>query len=225
MVYFGYSRQQATDYKVKEFCKLISEFALEYKTVRDRLLQQQEKRANHRERHKTRGKMIIESGRFGKIDNSEFLSLDTGSNNNSLTGYYNTLNPKDLVNGNHNKEEHNMMEALLKTPGNDARKPNSQFGSTSNLSSTSGGLPGLRGRSRQSISGASGTNGLGSSEKNLLNVGSLGKTFTTDTEEDETVDFLLKSTMAIPKGQPPKKRTKKYGERKSCKKKLNKLLR
>jgi hypothetical protein len=48
------------EYKVKEFCKLISEFALEYKTVRDRLLQQQEKRANHRERHKTRGKMITE---------------------------------------------------------------------------------------------------------------------------------------------------------------------
>ena len=48
------------EYKVKEFCKLISEFALEYKTVRDRLLQQQEKRANHRERHKTRGKMITD---------------------------------------------------------------------------------------------------------------------------------------------------------------------
>jgi hypothetical protein len=56
----GYSRAQATDYKVKEFCKLISEFALEYKTVRDRLLQQQEKRANHRERGKTRGKLITE---------------------------------------------------------------------------------------------------------------------------------------------------------------------
>lgn len=56
----GYSRNQAMEYKVKEFCKLISEFALEYKTVRDRLLQQQEKRANHRERHKTRGKMITD---------------------------------------------------------------------------------------------------------------------------------------------------------------------
>lgn len=43
---------------------------------------------------------------------------------------------------------------------------------------------------------------------------------TTDTEEDETVDFLLKSAMTVPKGQPPKKRTKKYGERKSCKQKI-----
>ena len=60
LIYLGYSRTQAVEYKVKEFCKLISEFALEYKTVRDRLLQQQEKRANHRERHKTRGKMITD---------------------------------------------------------------------------------------------------------------------------------------------------------------------
>ena len=60
LVYLGYSHSQAMEYKVKEFCKLISEFALEYKTVRDRLLQQQEKRANHRERHKTRGKMITD---------------------------------------------------------------------------------------------------------------------------------------------------------------------
>lgn len=43
------------------------------------------------------------------------------------------------------------------------------------------------------------------------------KTFTTDTEEDETMDILLKSVVSTPKGQPPKKRTKKYGERKSCK--------
>ena len=55
------------EYKVKEFCKLISEFALEYKTVRDRLLQQQEKRANHRERHKTRGKMITDVSSISKL--------------------------------------------------------------------------------------------------------------------------------------------------------------
>jgi len=74
LIYLGYSRLQAVEYKVKEFCKLISEFALEYKTVRDRLLQQQEKRANHRERHKTRGKMITEvSFFFSKIFSKIFI--------------------------------------------------------------------------------------------------------------------------------------------------------
>ena len=64
------------------------------------------------------------------------------------------------------------------------------------------------------------TNGTLGERTNSINVGH-GKTMTTDTEEDETVDFLLKSAMTVPKGQPPKKRTKKYGERKSCK--LNKI--
>jgi hypothetical protein len=117
-------------------------------------------------------------------------------------------------------DDQNMMEALLKQPasGNESGRKGvgSQYGSSTNLAGpASGGLPGLRGRTRQSVSGTSGTNGA--PEKNFLNVsGTPNKAFTTDTEEDETVDFLLKSTMAIPKGQPPKKRTKKYGERKSC---------
>ena len=47
----GYNRNQSSDYKVKDFCKLISEFALEYKTVRDRLLQQKEKRNSKTKPH------------------------------------------------------------------------------------------------------------------------------------------------------------------------------
>ncbi|RVE47409.1 hypothetical protein evm_007919 [Chilo suppressalis] len=47
--------------KPSDFLKVIAEFALEYRTTRERVLQQLEKRANHRERNKTRGKMIIDS--------------------------------------------------------------------------------------------------------------------------------------------------------------------
>lgn len=46
--------------KPNELCRIISEFALEYRTTRERVLQQLEKKANHRERNKTRGKMITE---------------------------------------------------------------------------------------------------------------------------------------------------------------------
>lgn len=38
----------------------VSEFALEYRTTRERVKEQLEKKANHRERNKTRGKMITE---------------------------------------------------------------------------------------------------------------------------------------------------------------------
>lgn len=51
-------RVQAT--KPNELFKIISEFALEYRTTRERVIQQLEKKASHRERNKTRGKMITE---------------------------------------------------------------------------------------------------------------------------------------------------------------------
>uniref|UniRef100_A0A673M7E9 FH1/FH2 domain-containing protein 1-like n=1 Tax=Sinocyclocheilus rhinocerous TaxID=307959 RepID=A0A673M7E9_9TELE len=48
------------DTKVTQFCKIISEFALEYRTTQERVLTQKRKRAVHRERTKTRGKLITE---------------------------------------------------------------------------------------------------------------------------------------------------------------------
>lgn len=51
-----------------EICRIISEFALEYRTTRERVHQQMEKKASHRERNKTRGKMIIDIGKFRSQD-------------------------------------------------------------------------------------------------------------------------------------------------------------
>lgn len=53
---------QVRETKPGAFCRIVSEFALEYRTTRDRVLQQMEKKANHRERSKTRGKMITQIG-------------------------------------------------------------------------------------------------------------------------------------------------------------------
>lgn len=50
--------------KPNEFCRILSEFALEYRTTRERVLQQIEKKANHRERNKTRGKLIVDVAKF-----------------------------------------------------------------------------------------------------------------------------------------------------------------
>lgn len=64
LLYLGYSPDSIRDVKVQSFCKTISEFALEYRTTREKVLQLREKKANQRERKKTRGKMIVESGNF-----------------------------------------------------------------------------------------------------------------------------------------------------------------
>uniref|UniRef100_A0A8C3EDH1 Formin homology 2 domain containing 1 n=1 Tax=Corvus moneduloides TaxID=1196302 RepID=A0A8C3EDH1_CORMO len=60
MLYLGYPVSAARDVKVTSICKLLREFALEYRTCWERVLQQQKKRAAHRERSKTRGRLITE---------------------------------------------------------------------------------------------------------------------------------------------------------------------
>uniref|UniRef100_A0A8D2NZN8 Formin homology 2 domain containing 1 n=1 Tax=Zosterops lateralis melanops TaxID=1220523 RepID=A0A8D2NZN8_ZOSLA len=67
LLYLGYPASAARDVKVTSICKLLREFALEYRTCRERVLQQQKKRAAHRERSKTRGRLITETEKFSGI--------------------------------------------------------------------------------------------------------------------------------------------------------------
>ncbi|XP_051791582.1 FH1/FH2 domain-containing protein 3-like isoform X2 [Erpetoichthys calabaricus] len=64
LLFMGHPPYAVREVNINKFCKTISEFALEYRTTRERVLQQKQKRANHRERNKTRGKMITDSGKF-----------------------------------------------------------------------------------------------------------------------------------------------------------------
>ena len=60
LVFLGMSSSAIKENKPNTLLKIISEFALEYRTTRERVKEQLEKKANHRERNKTRGKMITE---------------------------------------------------------------------------------------------------------------------------------------------------------------------
>ncbi|XP_061919090.1 FH1/FH2 domain-containing protein 3 isoform X1 [Entelurus aequoreus] len=65
LLFLGHPVYAVREVSIHRFSKILSEFALEYRTARERVLQQKQKRANHRERNKTRGKMITDSGKFG----------------------------------------------------------------------------------------------------------------------------------------------------------------
>ncbi|XP_057390671.1 FH1/FH2 domain-containing protein 1 isoform X4 [Balaenoptera acutorostrata] len=67
LLYLGYTAQAAREARVMQFCHTLREFALEYRTCRDRVLQQQQKRATYRERNKTRGRMITETEKFSGV--------------------------------------------------------------------------------------------------------------------------------------------------------------
>lgn len=62
LLYLGYTAPAAREVRIMQFCHTLREFALEYRTCRERVLQQQQKRATYRERNKTRGRMITEVG-------------------------------------------------------------------------------------------------------------------------------------------------------------------
>lgn len=74
LLYLGLQSSAANKTKVNEFCKIISEFSLEYRTTRERVIQMKKKRENLRERSKTRGKLITETESYSaatKVPSSE----------------------------------------------------------------------------------------------------------------------------------------------------------
>jgi len=61
LLFMGVPTYQARELKVSYFCRMISEFALEYRTTKEKVTQTREKKASQKERSKTRGKMITEN--------------------------------------------------------------------------------------------------------------------------------------------------------------------
>lgn len=60
LLFLGFNSSSVKEMKPNVVLKVLSEFALEYRTTRERVKEQIEKKVNHRERNKTRGKMITE---------------------------------------------------------------------------------------------------------------------------------------------------------------------
>jgi len=60
LLFMGVPTYQARELKVSYFCRMLSEFALEYRTTKEKVIQTREKKASQKERSKTRGKMITE---------------------------------------------------------------------------------------------------------------------------------------------------------------------
>ncbi|XP_013889296.1 FH1/FH2 domain-containing protein 3 [Austrofundulus limnaeus] len=102
LLFLGQPSSSVRDIKVTSFCRIISEFALEYRTTREQVLTIKRKRAVHRERTKTRGKMITETEKFSaavtRSDSPAHVSAAVGAEPDQV-------------------EEHKHMENLLVSDG------------------------------------------------------------------------------------------------------------
>ncbi|XP_041823073.1 FH1/FH2 domain-containing protein 3 isoform X5 [Melanotaenia boesemani] len=137
LLYLGHPAYSVREISVNRFSKIISEFALEYRTTRDRVLQQKQKRADHRERNKTRGKMIMDVN-TPSDDEEEREQCgrhgSSSSNNGAPGGSQESEQPQGLGHA-EDAAEHEHMKAVLRT-------------SLTGSDKESSGVPGLRTRTR-----------------------------------------------------------------------------
>ncbi|OBS69653.1 hypothetical protein A6R68_01806, partial [Neotoma lepida] len=104
LLFMGHPPYAIREVNINRFCRIISEFALEYRTTRERVLQQKQKRANHRERNKTRGKMITDTDDEDDIESGKF----SGSSPATPSQPQGLSYAEDAA-------EHENMKAVLKT--------------------------------------------------------------------------------------------------------------
>ncbi|XP_056254514.1 FH1/FH2 domain-containing protein 3 isoform X2 [Seriola aureovittata] len=135
LLFLGHPAYSVREISVHRFSKILSEFALEYRTTRDRVLQQKQKRADHRERNKTRGKMIIDvNAPSDDEEESECGRRGSSSNSSAPSGSQESEQPQGLGHA-EDAAEHEHMKAVLRT-------------SLSGGDKESSGVPGLRTRTR-----------------------------------------------------------------------------
>ncbi|CAN9503802.1 unnamed protein product [Ophioblennius macclurei] len=145
LLFLGHPAYSVREISVHRFSKILSEFALEYRTTRDRVLQQKQKRADHRERNKTRGKMIIDvntpSDDEEEREIAACISLSQsaryGSSGGSSSAPCDSQESEEPQGLGHAEDaaEHEHMKAVLRT-------------SLGGSDKEGGGVPGLRTRTR-----------------------------------------------------------------------------
>uniref|UniRef100_A0AAQ4QBZ2 Formin homology 2 domain containing 3b n=1 Tax=Gasterosteus aculeatus aculeatus TaxID=481459 RepID=A0AAQ4QBZ2_GASAC len=127
LLFLGHPIYAVREVSIHRFSKILSEFALEYRTTRERVLQQKQKRANHRERNKTRGKMITDSEDDDNSESGKFAGAPPESREIASQG----------IKYAEDAAEHESMKAVLK----------SSLQGGESVAST---VPGLRTRTRAS---------------------------------------------------------------------------
>ncbi|XP_005728939.1 FH1/FH2 domain-containing protein 3 isoform X6 [Pundamilia nyererei] len=133
LLFLGHPAYSVREISVHRFSKILSEFALEYRTTRERVLQQKQKRADHRERNKTRGKMIMDVNTPSDDEEErECGRSSAGSNNSAPSGGQEIEQPQGLEHA-EDAAEHEHMKAVLSLSGSDKE---------------GSGVPGLRTRTR-----------------------------------------------------------------------------
>ncbi|XP_054619996.1 FH1/FH2 domain-containing protein 3 isoform X7 [Dunckerocampus dactyliophorus] len=205
LLFLGHPAYSVREISVHRFSKILSEFALEYRTTRDRVLQQKQKRADHRERNKTRGKMIMDvNAPSDDEEESECVRYGSGS---APGGSQESEQPQGLGHA-EDAAEHEHMKAVLRT----------SIGSGGGDKEGSGVVPGLRTRTR-SRPGRGGQNSGASLRARTPAVEDAQ--VCGDDAADEIMERIVRSATQAPGSRPqPRERRRSRANRKSLRRTL-----
>ncbi|XP_026088091.1 FH1/FH2 domain-containing protein 3-like isoform X2 [Carassius auratus] len=192
LLFLGQPVYSVRDISVTRFSKLLSEFALEYRTTRERVLQQRQKRADHRERNKTRGKMITDiSTPTGRVCVSS-ISTAPAVGPHTETHTLGLCQAEDAA-------EHEQMKAVLKSSQQRDRERDST------------GITGLRTRTRTRASRGRSAWAAGTEESQCV----------TDDAADEIMERIVRSATQSPRERAqPRERRRSRANRKSLRRTL-----
>ncbi|KAL1254806.1 hypothetical protein QQF64_012867 [Cirrhinus molitorella] len=205
LLFLGHPAYSVREISVTRFSKLISEFALEYRTTRDRVLQQKQKRADHRERNKTRGKMITDiNTQTDDEEDSEAGRVCVSSSGSSISTVptigpqtQTQLQPQGLCHA-EDAAEHEQMKAVLK-------------GSLQRADSDSAGVTGLRTRTRTRASRGRSAWAAANEESQCA----------ADDGADEIMERIVRSATQSPRERAqPRERRRSRANRKSLRRTL-----
>ncbi|XP_051520028.1 FH1/FH2 domain-containing protein 3 isoform X4 [Myxocyprinus asiaticus] len=197
LLFLGHPAYSVREISVNRFSKIISEFALEYRTTRDRVLQQKQKRADHRERNKTRGKMITDiNQQTDEEEDSEAGQL--GGVSSSVTPSVGQESKPQGLGHAEDAAEHEQMKAVLKT--------SLQGGDSDNTM-----VPGLRTRTRTRASRGRITCAAANEDPQCA----------TDDAADEIMERIVRSATQGPRERAqPRERRRSRANRKSLRRTL-----
>jgi len=129
ILYFGGNAKTAKDTSIQHFARMVSEFALEYRTARERLLQKKQKKQDKGERNRTRGKTIIETRNFSATEdqmkqiNMEKVILPRQHSSTEVTVEKRSRSRQSRGRGSSQTSNNHLMLAVSRDDLNDATDP------------------------------------------------------------------------------------------------------
>nr|XP_057902809.1 FH1/FH2 domain-containing protein 3 isoform X5 [Doryrhamphus excisus] len=201
LLFLGHPAYSVREISVHRFSKILSEFALEYRTTRDRVLQQKQKRADHRERNKTRGKMIMDVD--APSDDEEESECGRYGSSSAPIGSQESEQPQGLGHA-EDAAEHEHMKAVLRT----------SIGNGGGDKAGSGVVPGLRTRTRSRP-------GRGGASLRARTPAVEDAQVCGDDAADEIMERIVRSATQAPGSRPqPRERRRSRANRKSLRRTL-----